>query len=242
MNRAILIPVKMLSRAKRRLASLLSQRERFRLAEAMMLDVFAAVAGIRPPVRVFVVSSCPIAIARAQSRGWEVLPEARQISESESVDNASRLIEAKGVTSLLRLPIDIPLLQPSDIEEILEKAEPRPSCVMVPSRDGTGTNALLRTPPTLFASQFGPDSLQKHLSAARNAGAHIHTVKNSQIALDVDDAADLVALLRQTAIGQFTTAWLKQNFAWLNDRLFASTVSPLGECSDTTPTRRVGAS
>ncbi len=201
--RAILIPVKDLARAKQRLAGLLTQEERIALARAMLEDVFAAVGAARRVDAVFVVSSDPLALALARGFGWEVLPEEFQVSESRSVDEASRLCEARGVRSLLRLPIDIPLIRPGDIEALLHTAREGPSVVVVPSRDGAGTNALLRTPPALFPSHFGPGSLQKHLDEARRAGAHVQMLRNPRIELDVDDAADLRAFLaagdRETA-------------------------------------------
>ncbi|HUK52555.1 MAG TPA: 2-phospho-L-lactate guanylyltransferase, partial [Candidatus Binatia bacterium] len=104
--RAILIPVKDLSRAKQRLAGVLPQESRTRLARAMLADVFAAVAGVRSVDAVFVASNDPGALAAARVRGWECLPEAEQHSESQSVDAASRLCAARGVTALLRLPGD----------------------------------------------------------------------------------------------------------------------------------------
>jgi 2-phospho-L-lactate guanylyltransferase len=101
---------------------------------------------------------------------------------------------ARGVSSVLRLPIDVPLVTAADIEELFA-ASKSAACVLVPSRDGRGTNALLRTPPGLFPSHFGPDSLRQHLKEARAAGAEVLMIKNARLALDVDDADDLRALM-----------------------------------------------
>lgn len=203
--RAILIPVKDLSRAKQRLAGVLGQEERTALARAMLEDVFTAVAATRGVDAVFVVSSDAPALSRARHLGWEVFLERLQVSESRSVDEASRRCAARGVHSLLRLPIDVPLIEPRDIEGLLNASTEGPSVVVVPSRDGAGTNALLRTPPTLFPSHFGPDSLARHLEEASRAGANVQLVRNPRIELDIDDEADLLAFLaaggRETATG-----------------------------------------
>lgn len=205
MMRAVLIPVKDLTRAKQRLAGLLAQEERTALARAMFEDVFFAVAAARGVDAVFVVSSDASILTRVRSLGWEVFPEQQQVSESQSVDAASRLCEERGVHALLRLPIDIPLIEPRDIEGLLDVVSEGPSVVLVPSRDGEGTNALLRNPPTLFSSHFGPGSLRKHRHEARRAGAHVQVIRNSRIELDIDDEADLRAFLaaggRETATG-----------------------------------------
>jgi 2-phospho-L-lactate guanylyltransferase len=205
--KAVLLPVKDLRRAKQRLASRFSQADRTALALAMMQDVFAAVAAARGMDRVFLVSNYEPAIALARRYGWEVLLESEQTSESASVDDASRRCAALGVTALLRLPIDLPLLRPEDVDWLLGQAEPGPSVVLVPSTTA-GTNAILRTPPTLFPSHFGPDSLAKHLTEAESAGARSKILRNPRLELDIDDPADIEALLA-SEIGPGATAdWL----------------------------------
>jgi 2-phospho-L-lactate guanylyltransferase len=201
--RAILIPVKDLTQAKQRLAGLLPQEERTALARAMLEDVFSAVAATRGADAVFVISSDAPALARARGLGWEIFPEHQQISESHSVDEASRQCEVRGVRALLRLPIDIPLVESRDIEALLDAAAEGTSVVLVPSRDGSGTNALLRTPPRLFPSHFGPGSLARHLDEAGRVGAHARVIRNPRIELDIDDEADLRAFF---AVGGQETA------------------------------------
>jgi len=207
--RALLLPIKDLHNAKQRLAGVLSPEQRFCLAQAMLADTMRAVHEIRSAVRIFVVTSYEPAAIAAQEKGWELLREEQQTSESASVDAASRICEARGVTSLLRLPLDLPLVQASDIDELLEAACPRPGMLIVPSRDGTGTNALLRTPPTLFPSRFGTGSFTKHCREAEQAGGRIVIHRNARLQMDVDDACDLRMILRQDLSGTETGRWLE---------------------------------
>lgn len=206
---AILIPVKDLSRAKQRLAGTMPQAERTRLAQAMLNDVFAAVARMRSGIAVYVVSSDAQVLAEARARGWECLSETAQHSESRSVDDASRICAARGVTALLRLPIDIPLVRAADIEAVWAACPAAPGSVLVPSRSGSGTNALLRTPPDLFPSHFGPGSLGKHLDEAGRRRAYARVLRNARIALDVDDEGDLRALASRRDLGDHTAAVLR---------------------------------
>lgn len=209
--RALLLPIKDLRNSKQRLAGVLSPEERFALAKAMLVDSFSAVRGVRQAEKIFVVTNYEPAMELAAQNGWEVLREERQISESASVDFASRVCAERGITGLLRLPLDLPLVQSADIEDLLTTAFEGPGVVMVPSRDGTGTNALLRTPPTLFPSHFGPNSFAKHLREAEQAGAQILVRRNSRVEMDVDDEADLRALLEQDLTGTKTGEWLEQS-------------------------------
>ena len=209
--RALLLPIKDLRKAKQRLTAVLTPHERFGLAQAMLADTIQAVCGVHRANRIFVITSYEPAMETAAKFGWEVLREEHQVSESASVDLASRLCAERGVTALLRLPLDLPLVQPGDIDDLLVTECPAPATVMVPSRDGTGTNAILRTPPALFPSHFGPNSFAKHRSEAEQLGARIIVRRNARLEMDVDDEADLCALLRHDLTHTATGNWLDES-------------------------------
>ena len=209
--RALLLPVKHLKNAKQRLAGLLTPEERFGLAHAMLADTIRAVRGTQCAEKVFVVTNYAPAMQAAEENGWEILAEQQQTSESASVDAASRHCEACGVGALLRLPLDLPLVQSSDIDDLLRLDCPTPGVIIVPSRDRTGTNAILRTPPTLFPSHFGPGSFEKHCHEAQNARAPVLVHNNFRLEMDVDDEADLRALVQHDPSGTQTGAWLREN-------------------------------
>ena len=203
--RALLLPVKLRANAKQRLAPLLPPPDRQALMSAMIADGFAAARAARAPEHVFVVTADPGIATLAERFGWTVLHETAQTSESASVDWASAQCESRGVTALLRLPLDLPAVTGPDIDAIFAIDA---DVVIVPSRDGTGTNAILRRPPTRFASHFGPDSLPKHAAAARRSGARLRILANRNIGMDVDDEADLRALLAHGGASGATRAWL----------------------------------
>jgi 2-phospho-L-lactate/phosphoenolpyruvate guanylyltransferase len=207
--RALLLPVKDLKNAKMRLMGALTPEERFALAEAMLADTLRAVRGAHCAEKIFVVTNYEPAIQLAEENRWEILREEQQTSESHSVDAASQLCEQKGVTGLLRLPLDLPLLQSSDIDELLNVEGQAPALVIVPSRDGTGTNAMLRTPPTLFPSHFGNGSFAKHLAEAERARASVIVRRNVRLEMDVDDESDLRAVLEHDLSGTETGRWLR---------------------------------
>jgi 2-phospho-L-lactate guanylyltransferase len=207
--RALLLPVKDLRHAKKRLIGVLSPEERFALAEAMLADTIRAVKGIHCADKIFVVTNYEPAMHLADENRWEILREEQQISESLSVDAASKICEQKGVTGLLRLPLDLPLIQSSDIDELLSSDCSAPSLVIVPSRDGTGTNAMLRTPPTLFPSHFGNGSFAKHLAEAERAHAQVLIRRNARLEMDVDDESDLRTLLEHDLSATETGHWLR---------------------------------
>ena len=206
---ALLLPVKDLNNAKKRLMGVLAPEERFALAGAMLADTIRAVRGVRCAEKVFVVTNYKPVMQLAEKNRWEILREEQQISESDSVDAASKICEQLSVTGLLRLPLDLPLIQSSDIDELLTVECQAPALVIVPSRDGTGTNAMMRTPPTLFPSHFGGGSFAKHLAEAERAHARVMVRRNARVEMDVDDEADLRALLDHDLGGTETGRWLR---------------------------------
>jgi 2-phospho-L-lactate guanylyltransferase len=195
--RYILIPVKDLTRAKQRLALLMTQEERTRLAWAMLENTFAAAAAAQNVDRIAVVTLYGPAIELARKYGMELIAETEQISESASVDFGSKEAKKRGATAVLRLPIDLPLVTSGDIETIFDHDGEGPSIVIVPSRDGTGTNAILRRPPDLFPSHFGPGSLAKHLAEASAAKAACRVIELRRVALDIDDPGDVSEFIQQ---------------------------------------------
>jgi len=189
----VLLPLKDPAQAKQRLAGRLSTKERQQLAWAMLEDVAQALRQAREPDQVVVVSSCPPILSYAERNHWRVIPESHQISESHSVDHSCQLLLESGVKTVLRIPGDIPLLQGQDLDQLLSHEMQPPSAILVPSRDGTGTNALLRNPPDAFPSHFGHNSLILHQREARQQGVELKIIHNPRISFDLDELDDILS-------------------------------------------------
>lgn len=207
--KALLIPIKDPANSKTRLAALLSAEERRRLAWAMFEDVGRAVSSSREAGRIVMVTSFAPAIERARQLDWDVLIEESQASESASVDWASSVLSERGFETVMRLPADLPLVQAEDIDALLSVELKSPGALIVSSRDGTGTNAIIRTPPALFPSRFGPDSFALHQEEAHRVGVECIVVRNARIALDIDEPSDVEVLL-ENGKGTETFAVLNQ--------------------------------
>ena len=193
--KVVLLPLKDPAHAKQRLAGHLTPKERQELAWAMLEDVTRAVGAAITPDQVVVVTRGYPAWLAEQSH-WQVIEENQQISESHSVDHSSRLLQQRGASVVLRLPTDIPLLEPEDVDTLLNLKLGARSAVIIPSRDGKGTNALLRTPPDAFPSRFGENSLALHQEEARRHGVELKILENPRISLDLDEFSDLLRFMR----------------------------------------------
>ncbi len=189
----ILIPVKNLKDAKQRLASVLSQPERTELARAMLQDVTAALASWDKRPEVAIVSCDSFALSLACKYGFEVIADHRNSGETDAIEMATRVCEARELDTLV-IPGDIPLVQAWELQAIYEAA-PGLGTVLVPAGDGRGTNAVLRRPAALFPLRFGNDSFKPHLAAAQATGKPCVVLPLPGIAVDVDDPADLQKLI-----------------------------------------------
>jgi len=186
----ILIPVKKLAYAKQRLAAVLDQSTRTELAQAMLTDVLEAVAGWRGRPEVGVVTSDFFAMDLSRRLGFEVIPDEANRSETDAIEMATEVCRGRGVGSTLVIPGDIPLLRADELERVMGAA-PDEGSVLVPARDGRGTNAALRRPAGLFPLRFGNDSFKPHLAAARASGKSCVVLSLPGIGLDIDSPSDL---------------------------------------------------
>lgn len=191
----ILIPVKNLSAAKQRLASVLDQHARTELAQAMLHDVVTAVAAWPGRPHAALVSSDPFAIDLARQYDFELIPDPANPGETGAIEMATRLCVQRGVAYTLVIPADIPTLKASELEQVLARA-PEKGSVLAPAADGRGTNAALRRPSDLFPLRFGNDSFKPHLAAAQATGKPCEVLQLAGIALDVDNPEDLQDLQR----------------------------------------------
>jgi len=125
---------------------------------------------------------------------FEVIPDADNPGETGAIEMATRVCVERGLNETLVIPADIPLIQASELEEILRHA-PAEGSVLVPAGDGRGTNAALRKPADLFPLKFGNDSFKPHHAAAQATGKPCVVLKLPGIAVDVDNPADLLQLI-----------------------------------------------
>ena len=190
----ILVPVKNLSAAKQRLAAVLDQPARTELAQAMLQDVVATLAAWARRPACALVTSDPFAIELAKQYDFEIIPDLANPGETGAIEMATRLCVERGLDSTLVIPADIPLIQASELDQILEHA-PDEGSLLVPAADGRGTNAAFRRPANLFPLRFGNDSFKPHLAAAQATGKPCIVLQLPGIAIDVDNPEDLQRVL-----------------------------------------------
>jgi 2-phospho-L-lactate guanylyltransferase len=192
---AAVLPVKRLAVAKRRLRTAVAEPVRGKLAHAMMSDVLDALARCAAIEHTIVVTADPTATATARAKGAAVLEDPAEDGQSVAAARGIKRALAEGYERVLCVPGDCPALEPRELDALLDiAAGGRPEVVIVPDRHGTGTNALVLTPPDAIPPAFGPDSFERHRRLAQSAGVHASVARPPSLVLDVDTGEDLAAL------------------------------------------------
>ncbi len=189
------LPVKDFGRAKMRLADVLAPVERRALSQAMLGDVLAAISAVGRLAGTIVVTRDRDAMRMAAAVGARILEESRSQGPNVAVMAAARLLAAEGRGGMLSMVTDMPLATPSEIERILDAHGPAPAVTLVPSLEGSGTNAVVCSPADEFPPSYGGKSLAAHLISARERGIESGVVRLPGLALDIDWAEDLATFI-----------------------------------------------
>ncbi len=192
MSCAAVLPVKRFGVAKGRLGETFRGGTRRALAEAMVTDVLVALRRARRVDDVVVVTAEPAAEALARGYGARVLADREETGQSAAALTGLRALAR--VERVLLVPGDCPALDPGEVDALVASAGPGPEVVIVPDRHGTGTNALLLTPPQAIEPAFGPGSRERHERAAYAARVASRIAEVPSLVLDVDTPDDLEAL------------------------------------------------
>ena len=205
----LITPVKPFEEGKSRLAKVLSIAERTSLNQQLLTNLLTVVQRAGVCTGMIVVSQSHAALQLAAAHNAVPLLENKQKSYVDglnpALEQARAAAMARGATVLLVLPADLPWIQPDDLWELYRAAQRQPGISIVPSRDN-GTNALLLQPPDAIEFAFGPDSFARHEQLAAQAGLPCQTLHMPNLAIDIDQPADLALLADPTmsAYSSFT--------------------------------------
>ena len=196
MKATAVLAVKHFGAAKQRLATGLDPEQRRRLMAAMVEDVLEAIPKARQVERTIVVTGDPVAQELAADCGAEVVPDPADAGHVQAALAGIARAEVQGAECVVLLPGDCPLLDPRELDGLLTGV-PAPYVGVVPDRHGTGTNALVLSPPSAIVPAFGEGSCARHVELARAAGIAYGVEEVPTLGLDLDTPADVIALTRE---------------------------------------------
>lgn len=185
----VVLPVKDLEQAKRRLAHDVG-RWRPALAEAFAADVLDAALAVAEIARVLVVGGAGISPSElARPRVFQ-LPDAGGLDAAVTSGLTRARADSPGCRVLV-LQADLPCLRPTDLECLLSIA-PTSRPGVLADADGLGTVALTLPGRTTLTTAFGAGSLDRHL----RAGAERIDLSAPRLRRDVDTLAHLQDAIR----------------------------------------------
>ena len=177
----MLVPVKRFSAAKARLADVLPNPDRARLAEWLATRVLAVVS--ESPT--FVACDDELVAEWAVSSGAEVLWSSG-LGLNGAVDDGVKQISGRGFEHIIICHAD--LGRPESLTSVA-----RPGCItLVPDRRRDGTNVMSFPLKSALRASYGGGSFSRHLRQAQASGdAAIEVRADPDLSLDVDTAQDL---------------------------------------------------
>jgi 2-phospho-L-lactate guanylyltransferase len=203
-----LVPIRGLETAKTRLGEDLDAEERVELVTELLTRTLVATRDAARIAGTVVVTKDPAAAGLAQEHQAIGLVE-RAPGLNEAIVAARSVAVARGATAIVVLPADLPGIDALAVDSLVEAAaraaraaqadEPDAAAgvaALVGDRHGSGTNALLVSPPERIEPAFGPGSLDRHRAAAGAAGALVLEL-DGPLSFDLDTAADLMTVERE---------------------------------------------
>jgi FO synthase len=185
------IPVKRLSVAKQRLASVLGvNREEF--ARTLAVRTIQTVIDSRLFGGVIVVTPDALIALDAKVHGAVVLDDGGASLNAACSLGGEEAIKL-GADYCVLIPADLVLLTPSGLADLvadyatLRARNGHNAVGLVRCKERTGTNMVFFSRLRPFAPAFGPDSFAAHMRAS---SPHAHELSSDEAAFDVDTAAD----------------------------------------------------
>lgn len=188
------VPIKPIRAAKSRLSPVLTTRQRADLAVNLLQNTLSILSGWESLAGTLVASADPAVWEIAGQYGVEIFREPDVPGLNESLRRATEEIDHLGAEGMLIIPGDLPYLDQSSLQKILDLASRPPLMVIAPDKRRHGTNAMLVSPTGAIPFCYGPDSFHKHQNAARLAHIPTYTVDQASLAIDIDLPEDLLSI------------------------------------------------
>ena len=181
--------------AKQRLRTALTATERESLCRAMLSDVLAAISQATDLGGLAIVTGDPSVRHLARRSGARFIHCDLDQGQSLAVTTAANALTSDGVTRMVTIPGDVPLLTGAEIDTVCSTLGQGRPMTLVPNRDGTGTNSIACSLPCAIPFSFGTSSLQTHLASAGRVGIHTRVLCLPGLSLDLDERSDVVEFL-----------------------------------------------
>ena len=157
----------------------------------MFTDVLGTLRRVPGLDEIAVVTADRAAESAAAGKRVTVLHDSAQAGQSDAARIGIRHALEAGYDRALLVPGDTPLLQPGELAGLIAGTG---GVVIVPDRHGTGTNALVLSPPDAIEPELRAWELRAPRGGGRGGGRSAPGGGVPGLALDVDTPDDLAEL------------------------------------------------
>jgi 2-phospho-L-lactate guanylyltransferase len=185
-----IIPVKPLARAKSRLARALKAPTRAALVRSIFSRTLDVIAQVERIEGVIVVSRDLTILELARQRNAITLMESDS-GLNPAITQAAQWAAHHHARSVIVIPVDLPLITATDLDEMINRAQEERCLILAPDRHEDGTNVLLVRPPDAIRFSYGPASFNAHRAQANAHGLIVHEYRSATTAFDIDVPDDL---------------------------------------------------
>jgi 2-phospho-L-lactate/phosphoenolpyruvate guanylyltransferase len=194
---AIIVPIKSFDKSKTRLSRYMNLDQRIGLCRHLVNDLIKKVSKLETCQIIFITNELLNLPDNIQDNSL-IINEGKNLGVNSAVALADSYIIENGFESSLVIPIDIPLLNLSQIREIIRysKTFDEGICI-VPSYRYDGTNILLRKPHTVIETSYDDNSFFNHLKRTMEKGASITIFDFDSLKADIDTIEDIVFIFKK---------------------------------------------
>ena len=194
---AIIIPIKSFEKSKTRLSRYLTLEQRIGLCHHLVNDLVKKVLRLEGCQIIFVTNEF-IDLPDSIQHKCMIINEEKNLGVNNAVSLADSYIIENGFESSLVIPIDIPLLNLSQISEIIRYSKSfNEGICIVPSYRYDGTNILLRKPHTVIETSYDDNSFFNHLKRTMKRGVSIKVFDFDNLQTDVDTIEDIMLIFKK---------------------------------------------
>ena len=196
-----LIPVNDFSESFSRLSEHLDSDQRRELTQVMAAQVFEALFSIRRIEKIVVLTNEKEWLKSFDNQKITFLKDPKIKKLKAKITHAAKWIQNQGIQQMLYLSVDLPFVRETDIANFI--AEHQGGLSIVRAHKENGTNALILDLPTTLKFQFGINSFDKHLAAAKEQKIKTKIVEIKNLSLDIDTRSDLREFKKSSMNTQF---------------------------------------
>ena len=196
-----LIPINNFSESFSRLSEHLDSDRRRELTQILATQVFEVLCSIQSIEKIVVLSNEKEWLNSFDNQKITILKDPEIKKLKAKITHAAEWIQNQGIQQMLYLSVDLPFIQETDIAKFI--AEHQGGLSIVKAHKENGTNALILDLPATLEFQFGVNSFDKHLAAAKAQKINTKIVEIKNLSLDVDTWNDLQEFKKSSTNTQF---------------------------------------